>query len=181
FGLVISIIPGAMGMEPFHQLHLFAYPVFLTVLTIPALEWLIAKEKSELASIPSGEEVRQSWERFRLSIGQNLPLRSVRLGLLCFLLVFTLTEAYWFQTVFRRVGPGRSFDFDVPYKAVYDVAVKQPVRPIYLEDGKWGPAYIHALWYSTVEKRPRSEFVHLEPGEKAPAGKVVISSAEGCE
>ena len=53
--------------------------------------------------------------------------------------------------------------------------------PIYLEYGKWGPAYIHALWYSTVEQRPRSEFVHLKHGAKAPAGKVVISSSETCE
>jgi hypothetical protein len=72
-------------------------------------------------------------------------------------------------------------DFDVVYKSAYDAAVRQPVRPIYLEDGKGGPAYIHALWYATVEKRSRSEFVHLAPGAKAPAGKVVISTAENCQ
>jgi hypothetical protein len=37
------------------------------------------------------------------------------------------------------------------------------------------------LWYATVEKRARSEFVHLAPGTKAPAGKVVISTAENCQ
>jgi hypothetical protein len=72
------------------------------------------------------------------------------------------------------------FDFDVHYKQAYDAAVKQRARPIYLEDGKWGPAYIHALWYATVEKRPRSEFVHLKPGARPPAGGVVISSADHC-
>ena len=66
-------------------------------------------------------------------------------------------------------------------KPALHAATRQPARPIYLEDGKWGPSYIHALWYATVEKRPRSEFVHLEPGAKPPAGKIVISSAEGCE
>jgi hypothetical protein len=97
------------------------------------------------------------------------------------LLALTAVEAYRFQTVFRRDGPSRAFDFDVEYKAAYDAATRQPARPIYLEDGKWGPGYIHALWYATVEKRPRSEFVHLESGAKPPAGKIVISSAEGCE
>jgi len=92
-----------------------------------------------------------------------------------------MVEAYRFQTVFRRDGPKRSFDFDVPYKDAYDAAIKQPARPIYLEDGKWGPAYIHALWYATVEKRPTSQFVHLAPGAKPPAGAIVISSADTCE
>jgi hypothetical protein len=59
--------------------------------------------------------------------------------------------------------------------------VKQPIRPIYLEDGKWGPAYIHAFWYGTMEKRPLSEFVHLRGQAKAPPGKVVISTNESCE
>jgi hypothetical protein len=181
FGLAVSIVPGALGAEPFHQLHLFAYPVFLLVLTFPALEWLLAKGKSEFVPVPSGEVAKPSWERFRFSIGESLPPRSVRLGVLSLLLVLTMVEAYRFQTVFRRDGPKRSFDFDVPYKDAYDAAVKQPARPIYLEDGKWGPAYIHALWYATVEGRPTSQFVHLEPGAKPPAGVVVISSAENCE
>jgi hypothetical protein len=181
FALAVSIVPGALGTEPFHQLHLFAYPVFLLVLTVPGLEWLLAKDKSESVPVPSGEIARPSWERFRLSIAGSLPPRSIRLGLLTVLLVLTLIEAYRFQIVFRRDGPLRSFYFDVPYKAAYDAATKQSARPIYLEDGKWGPAYIHALWYATIEKRPRSEFVHLEPGAKAPPGKVVISTAEGCQ
>ena len=73
------------------------------------------------------------------------------------------------------------YEFDVPYKEAYDVAVNQPSRPIYLEDGKWGPTYIHALWYATLEKRPLSEFVRLEAGTKPPAGAIVISSADTCE
>ena len=181
FGLAVSIVPGAVGAEPFHQLHLIAYPVFLLVLTFPALEWFLAKGKSEFVPVPSGEGARPAWERFRHSIGENLPPRSVRLGVLSLLLVLTLVEAYRFQIVFRRDGPNRSFEFDVPYKAVYDVATKQPSRPIYLEDGKWGPAYIHALWYATVEGRPTSQFVHLKPGAKPPPGAIVISSEDQCQ
>jgi hypothetical protein len=181
FGLVVSIVPGAIGVEPFHQLHLFAYPVFLLVLTIPALEWFLTRQRSELVPGPSAEVAAHPWERFRLCVGGNLPPRSVRLALLSLLLALTMVEAYRFQIAFRRDGPKRLFDFDVQYKEAYDTAVKQSARPIYLEDGKWGPAYIHALWYSTVEKRPRSEFVHLKHGTKPPSGKVVISSSETCQ
>ncbi len=162
-----------------------AYPVFLLLLTIPALEWLLARDKPETEAVTGPlEEVKDeqhTWEAFRRRVGERLPPRLVRLGVLSVLLVFTAFEAYRFQVVFRNNGPNRQFDFDVAYKTVYDAATKQPVRPIYLEDGKWGPSYIHALWYSTIEKRPRSEFVHLAPGVKAPAGKLVISSAEGCQ
>jgi hypothetical protein len=183
YGLAAAIVPGAISVEPFHGMRLMAYPVFLLLLTVPALEWLLAqdKRKTELVPAPSGEVATPSWERFRLSVAEGLPPRAARLWILCFLLAFTAVEAYRFQIVFRRDGPNRAFDFDVSYKTAYDAAIRQPARPIYLEDGKWGPAYIHALWYATVEKRPRSEFVHLEPGAKAPAGKIVISSAEGCQ
>lgn len=38
--LLCSIIPGAITFEPFYQLRLCAYPMFLMVLTVPALQWL---------------------------------------------------------------------------------------------------------------------------------------------
>ena len=57
---------------------------------------------------------------------------------------------------------------------------RQPLRPIYLEDGKWGPAYIHALWYATLEGRPVTQFVHLAPDTKPPSGAIVISAADTC-
>ena len=38
YGVAASIVPGAITNEPFHELRLMAYPVFLLLLTIPALE-----------------------------------------------------------------------------------------------------------------------------------------------
>ena len=186
YGLVVAIVPGAISIEPFHQLHLIAYPVFLLLLTVPALEWLLARDKPKSDLAPSlahegGEPVSEDGQPFRPGVAEGVLPRAARLWILGLLLALTAVEAYRFQTVYRREGPSRSFEFDVPYKAAYDVATRQPARPIYLEDGKWGPAYIHALWYATVEKRPRSEFVHLAPGAKPPAGKVVISTAETCQ
>jgi hypothetical protein len=97
------------------------------------------------------------------------------------LLVMMGVETYRFQKVYSREGPNRTFHFDIGYKAAYDAALNQPERPIYLEDGKWGPAYIHAMWYATIEKRPKSEFVHLRGQDKAPPGKVVISTNDSCD
>lgn len=172
YGLAVAVIPGAISQWPFHQMRLMAYPVFLMVLTIPAVAWLSggAKRESDLWTEPIDTESRTSY-----------PPWGVRWLVLCALLGLMGYEAYRYQQVFRTSGPGRTFEFDVPYKAAYEAAIKQPLRPIYLEDGKWGPGYIHALWYATMEKRPASEFVHLHDGEKAPPGKVVISSAETCD
>jgi hypothetical protein len=168
YGLAAAIVPGAISVEPFHQTRLVAYPVFILIMTVPALEWLLAKPAEDSAGL-----------RDRM-IKACLP-RPARISILFLVLALTAVEAYRFQIVFRRDGPKRLYEFDAPYKTAYDIATKQPARPIYLEDGKWGPAYIHALWYATLEKRPTSEFVHLAAGVKPPAGAIVISAADICE
>lgn len=176
YGALVSIVPGAMSNWAFHSMRLMAYPVFLTVLTVPGLEWLLARQDKQALNqepLPAGANAA--------SVSTGSVPRAVRLLMLLLLLGLTCGEAYRFQKVFRRDGPSRTFHFDVPYKAAYEMATKQPIRPIYLEDGKWGPGYIHALWFATIEKRPKSEFVHLSAGSKPPPGKVVISSHEQCE
>ena len=42
YGLAVSVVPGAITDWPFHELRLMGYAVFLLVLTVPALEWLLA-------------------------------------------------------------------------------------------------------------------------------------------
>jgi len=170
YGLAISIVPGVITYEPFHALRLLAWPVFLSLLTIPALEWLLAPDDRKQATHP-------------LTQKRNLPplvfSRCVRLVVLIFLLALTTIEAIRFQIVFRREGPKRGIFFDAPYKEAYEAAVAQPSRPIYLIDGYFGPASMHAFWYSTVEGRSRSEFVYLGDAAKRPSppsGGVVISS-----
>jgi hypothetical protein len=44
----------------------------------------------------------------------------------------------------------------------------------------WGPAYIHAFWYATLDGRGTSEFIHLNYGQRPPAGALVISSEDKC-
>jgi hypothetical protein len=167
YGLAISLVPGAITYEPFHALRLLAFPVFLSLLTVPALEWLLAPDQQK-------QEVRGETEPSPSGFS-----RSVRLGTLILLLALTSIEAIRFQIIFRREGPKRGIFFDAPYKEVYDAAVAQPSRPIYLIDGYFGPASMHAFWYAAVEGRPRSEFVYLGDAAKHPTppiGGVVISS-----
>jgi 4-amino-4-deoxy-L-arabinose transferase-like glycosyltransferase len=162
YGLAVSIVPGAITYEPFHALRLLALPVFLLLLTIPALEWLL--------------DVEGNKARLRSTIPP-----AARLLVLVFLLVLTIIEAAHFQRLYRQYGPQRGVFFDAPYKEAYDTAVAQSQRPIYLRDGSYGPSYIDCLWYAAIDGRPRSEFVHLDAGAKPPSGAVVLSSEQNCE
>jgi len=168
YGLAISIVPGAITYEPFHALRLLALPVFLLLITVPALEWFLATDE-EKHSPPLSSKGRRTFAQ---------PLRLSVLGVL---LLITAAEAIHFQTLFRRYGPNRGVFFDEPYKAAFDAAVAQPKRPIYLIDGFYGPTYIDGLWYATVEGKPRSDFVHLVGDAKPPPGGVVITSGEDCQ
>jgi Dolichyl-phosphate-mannose-protein mannosyltransferase len=172
FGALAAIVPGALTEDHFHSLRLIAYPIFLLILTIPALQFLL-----ERPAIESGAHDENST---RLIAGHSRPLstraRHLILGLL---LLATAAQTIYFQSVFRREGPTRGLWFDADYKGMYDAAVAQPDRPIYLVDGS-SPAYVHAFWYATVEGRDLSQFVHLSDGTPAPAGSIVISSEETC-
>jgi len=180
YGLAVSILPGAITNEPFHQLRLMGYPVFLLVLTIPALEWLLARDESKQSAYDTGEGAHSGGPAHAAVLGHGLP-RPIKLGFLGILLAATVAQAIDFQLTFRREGPERVNEFDVPYKPLYDAAVAQEQRPIYLENGMWGPAYIHAYWYATVEGRPISEFVRLPAGARPPSGAIVLSSNSECQ
>jgi hypothetical protein len=103
------------------------------------------------------------------------------MGILGLLLAATIAQAADFQVIFWRKGRDRDFAFDVLYKAAYDAAVARPERPIYLENGQWGPSYMDAYWYATVEGRPLSQFVRLADGAKPPPGALVLSSTSDCQ
>jgi hypothetical protein len=180
YGLAVSIVPGAITNEPFHQLRLMGYLVFLLLLTIPALEWLLAPDKPKQSAHGTSKEAHGGDPNHAAVVSHSL-WRPVRLGILGILLAATVVQAIDFEVTFRRKGPERVNEFDVPYKPLYDAAVAQPQRPIYLENGMWGPAYMHAFWYATVEGRPLTEFVRLPDGAKPPSGAIVLSSNSECQ
>jgi 4-amino-4-deoxy-L-arabinose transferase-like glycosyltransferase len=180
YGLAVSIVPGAITNEPFHQLRLMGYPVFLLLLTIPALEWLLAPDKPKQSLCGPSEKAHSGGPDRAAAVNHDLS-RPIKVSFLGILLAATVAQAIDFQLAFRRKGPERVNEFDVPYKPLYDAAVAQPQRPIYLENGQWGPAYIHAFWYATVEGRPLTEFVRLPDGAKPPSGAIVLSSNSECQ
>ena len=172
FGTLISVIPGSLTLDQFHTLRMVAYPIFLLVLTIPALQFLL-----EPAPATEPLSLRQPQEEVQAP-ASGLPMSARRL-ILYALLAAAAIQLVYFQSVFRREGPERGYAFDEAYKEVYDTAVAQPYRPIYLIDGT-SPGYVHALWYATVEGRNRAEFVHLEEGRTPPMGAPVIGSQANC-
>lgn len=181
YGLAVSIVPGAITDWTFHELRLMGYAVFLLVLTVPALEWLLASVRSQRQRIDDTNNTIPDREPDdRLSASHSVPY-GVRMSILAVLLAATVLQAVDFQVVFWREGPKREFIFDALYKDAYDAAVTRSERPIYLEDGQWGPAYMDAYWYATVEGRPLSQFVHLPEGEKPPPGAIVLSSNSDCK
>lgn len=169
FGFFASIVPGAVANEPFHQLRMMGCVAFLLTLTIPTLEWLWNSGNATF------NEPKKDEEKTKPS-----PLFWAKRSVLGVFLAATVYQAVPYFTVFAAKGPERHFDFDTAYKTVYTAAVAQPERPIYLEDGKWGPRYITAFWYAAEEGRPRSEFMHLLDGQRPPSGAIVISTDDPC-
>jgi hypothetical protein len=180
YGLAASIVPGAITDWPFHELRLMGYAVFLLVLTVPALEWLLAPAEPKQLVGDTTDTMHDAEPGRAVVASHGLP-RGIRMSVLAFLLTATVAQAVDFQLIFWRKGLDRHFAFDVLYKDAYDAAVARSERPIYLEDGQWGPAYMNAYWYATVEGRPLSQFVRLPDGAKPPPGAIVLSSNSDCQ
>ena len=170
YGIAASAVPGALTVDKFHTFRMIAFPIFLIMLTVPALEWLLSKKETKI-----GVKSLES-KGFATSLFQA----KTRSAILLLLLVSTMTEASYFHWKYYREGGKRADSFDAAYKTLYDAAVAQPVRPIYLFDNYWGPAYIHSFWYATLEGRNTAEFVHQPYGKRAPPGFIVISTELNC-
>ncbi len=170
FGALASVVPASLTLDRLHTLRMVAFPVFLFVLMIPALEWL-----TDIA----GPERNIETPREKLSLHPRAWL-GIKASVLIVLMAVMVVEAGYFHFKYYERGPLRGYVFDAAYKDVYDAAVARPDRPIYLVDAYWGPAYIHSYWYATIEGRNTSEFVHQPHRVRAPAGSLVISTEQVC-
>ncbi|HVF48321.1 MAG TPA: NHL repeat-containing protein [Pyrinomonadaceae bacterium] len=161
FGVIASLIPASLTVDQFHSLRLIAVPVFLLVLMIPPLKWFL--------SLESGEG--------RL---HQLATSGRRRIVLASLLFMTLVQAIFFQSSYREIGPKRGLWFDDAYPKILDAALSDPSRPIYLIDGAWGQAYLHAYWWALTKKVDLSAFVRVQAGQRPPADALVLSSEDKC-
>jgi 4-amino-4-deoxy-L-arabinose transferase-like glycosyltransferase len=152
YGLLVSPIPAALTLDHFHTLRLVALPVFLLVLTLPAMEFLLE---------------------------QGGPLRKTRQVGLMILVMITLLEGGVFQWRFHTALP-RVYAFDSYYQELFSNALAQPERPIYLLD-KTPAAYVYAFWYATVSGVNIDNFYRLPRDESPPPGAVVIGHELPCK
>jgi len=173
WGLLAAYVPGAMTIDANHTLRMIAVPVFFILFTIPAVEWLLGKRPVFGVSSDDDDESKDGTEKGKLFV----PAKRVVLALL--MIGLSVEAAYFHKQYYQRASL-RGYVFDAAYKDAYDLAVAQPSRPIYLVDGYWGPAYIHARWYAALEGRSRDEFVHQPYGVPPPANVIVISSDRAC-
>lgn len=159
FGLLVAAIPSSLTVEAFHSLRLSAFPVFLVALTIPLLTYLSTG----------------TWAaKYTEAQGRTPGLASkVAFGVFAFL---TLAQGIWWQTYFIREGRLRGGWFDTGFVEVFDAALAQEQRPIYLLDH----TYYHALWRAKVLGIDEKNFVQLPVGTRPPANSMVMSMEEKC-
>jgi len=151
YGLAVSPIPASLTLDHFHTLRLIALPVFLMVLTVPAIEVLLNAN------------------------GRRENLRRVSLAGLLLAIVLQGAVFQWsFHTSIPRVDA-----FDSYYGELLTIALGQPQRPIYLVD-KTPAAYVYAFWYATLRGVGVDNFYRIPRDEPLPAGVVVISHELPC-
>jgi hypothetical protein len=153
FCLAVSILPAALTKETVHMLRLAPFMVFLLVLTIPALDFLLAERRRVYRQV---------------------------LAALALLLFLQATVFQWqFYSKANSKRRLRQFDNGYP-EQIFARALAQPSRPIYLADEPWIPGYIQAYWNATLRQAPISTFVRLPPDEPVPTDGIVISTEENC-
>src|SRR5438874_921455 len=103
YGLAVSILPGAITDWPFHQPRLMGYAVFLLVLTVPALDWLLAPDEQKQGARSTDEQAHGSEPDRATVVGYGLG-RPIRLGIVGILLAATLLQFIDFQITFWREG-----------------------------------------------------------------------------
>ena len=154
YGLFVSLVPASVTREYFHGLRLSTVPVFMIMLTVPALAWLMQE----------GTQARRA--------------------LLAAAIVLILSQGIYFQIVHEHRGRDISrmnmFDADYPSIIMPAAIAASDSRPIYLADSPAIPGYIQALWFATLQHLSLDKFVMLPPDAVAPEDAVVISTEATC-
>jgi hypothetical protein len=150
YGLAVSPLPASLTLDHFHTLRLVTLPIFLSVLTVPAIEFL----------------------------SETGPRQVARRSALAALLILILVQGGIFQGQFYTAS-AREDAFDSYYPEVLNAALAQPERPVYLLD-KTPAAYMYAFWYSTLRGLDLNNFQRATQDTPPPVGAVVISHELPC-
>ena len=152
FGLAVSPLPASVTLDHFHTLRLVALPVFLLVLTAPAIEFLLSYQGAH---------------------------RTARRATLAALILAVVLQGAFFQWRFRVSLP-REDAFDSYYQELLFTALRRPERPINLLD-KTPAAYVYAFWYATLHNVDVNNFRRASTSELLPTGSLVISHELPCK
>jgi 4-amino-4-deoxy-L-arabinose transferase-like glycosyltransferase len=152
YGLAVSPIPASLTLDHFHTLRLIALPVFLLVLTVPAIEFLL---------------------------DTNQGFRKARQVTLAVMVLAIILQGVIFQRSFYQAPP-RVDAFDSYYPELLASALNRPERPIYLRDHT-PAAYVYAFWYATLRGIDIDTFQRIPHDEPPPPGAVVIAHGLPCE
>ena len=134
------------------MLRLAPVPVFVIVLTIPAIKWLSVRN----------------------DLGKTM------LTLLLLLMLAQGAIFLWkFETSANSARRLRQFDHGYPAR-ILTPALDMNQRPIYLADALAIPGYIQAYWHSTMRGVAIANFIRLAPNAAAPDGALVITTEENC-
>jgi hypothetical protein len=154
YGFAVSIVPASLTKEESHMLRLIAVPVFLIVLSIPALQMIVEKSTRS---------------------------RSL---LLVVIALATLAHGVFFQWRYHSAvsSPWRRHLFDADYKAkILDNArIASANEKIYLADHPAIPGYIQGFWHGLLDNIPHDKFIVLPPTEAAPDNAIVITTEDTC-
>ncbi|MGH9904738.1 MAG: hypothetical protein ACRD8U_04030 [Pyrinomonadaceae bacterium] len=155
YGLLVAPIPASLTKETFHTLRLAPLVVFVLILSIAAVEWFFEAARTE---------------------HRRLVVAGV-------LVALALVQGAFFLWKFHTDPPSerRLHLLDVEYvPAIFEPALAQPSRPIFIADALGVPGYIQAYWHATLRGVPRSEFVRLADDALPPKGALTISTEETC-
>jgi Dolichyl-phosphate-mannose-protein mannosyltransferase len=152
YGLAASAVPASLTNEYVHTLRLAPLPVFVVVLTVPALAWLAEGGRARRAALAA---------LILLMLAQGAYFRS--------------------RYDAAAHSPKRTHIFDAGYaREVLPAALASPRRPIYLWDAHGIPGYIQAYWHSTLQGVPLSTFARVGDGGEPPEGANVITTRDVC-
>ncbi len=151
YALAASVVPAALTVNDFPQLRLIAFPVFLHVITVPAVARLT---------------------------GGGRWMRAALYAVVVLLLAQGAHFQWRFHA--RPPERWYVFDARFPRKVLAPALEAARGRPVYLEDMPGRSGYIQALWHGALRGVGAERFVRLSPGERPPADSVVISTEEDC-